>query len=227
MEITQNYYAFLGVSSNASIDDIKRAYARKRREYQNDEQKLSLLNSIYEVLFVEGQHKQIHNENTIPPTQAQDKQNQTPSYTPSVQSQTVSNMPPKGQNTDIKRDTMIFLLLQKWELGYGGFTEDWNVDVPPTLTDKFYVSSYRCPTCGRHMHKTVFPIGKESPIKIGEEYVFMKRVFTCATCQTFYTPLPEHKLSYGQFYFLKSLEYYDLLLAIYDKQGTTEGRPDA
>lgn len=128
------------------------------------------------------------------------------------------------------QDARKALLLQNWESGWEEFIEDVDVDMPPTLTDKFYISSYRCPNCGKHMYKAVFPIGKEFPINIGNgKLISMKRIFTCSTCQTFYTPLPEHKLSYGQCYFLKLAKTaeYRLLLETYDSHSTTTGRPDA
>lgn len=130
-------------------------------------------------------------------------------------------------NKDFMKAVLAFQLSQKWESGFRDFIEDANITMPPTLTDKFYISSYRCPTCGRHMYKTVFPIGAESPIKVDNEVVLMKRIFTCPTCQTFYTPLSGHKLSYGQCYILQSQTQYDLLLKIFDAQATTDGRPDA
>ena len=130
-------------------------------------------------------------------------------------------------NKDFMKTVLAFQLSQKWESGFRDFIEDANITMPPTLTDKFYISSYRCPTCGRHMYKTVFPIGAESPIKVNNEVVLMKRIFTCPTCQTFYTPLSGHKLAYGQCYILQSQTQYDLLLKIFDAQATTDGRPDA
>lgn len=133
----------------------------------------------------------------------------------------------KWGDKDFMKAVFAFLSSQKWELCFSDLVENTYVDIPSRLTDNFYSSSYVCPTCGRHMYKTVFPIGAESPIKIDKEIVFMKRIFTCPTCRTFYTPLSGHKLSHGQCYCLESRTQYDLLLKIYDNQGTTDGRPDA
>lgn len=58
MEEIRDYYAFLGVPRNATADEIKRAYARKRREYQNDETKSTQLNQAYEVLCDSAKRKQ-------------------------------------------------------------------------------------------------------------------------------------------------------------------------
>lgn len=58
MEEIRDYYAFLGVPCSATADDIKRAYARKRREYQNDETKTTQLNQAYEVLCDSTKRKQ-------------------------------------------------------------------------------------------------------------------------------------------------------------------------
>ena len=58
MEEIRDYYAFLGVPRNATADEIKRAYARKRREYQNDETKSTQINQAYEVLRDSAKRKQ-------------------------------------------------------------------------------------------------------------------------------------------------------------------------
>lgn len=42
-----NYYEFLGVSEDASFDEIKHAFSQKRKEYRNDEQKTDILNRAY------------------------------------------------------------------------------------------------------------------------------------------------------------------------------------
>lgn len=129
-----------------------------------------------------------------------------------------------------KNDNLNNLLVREWKSDRGYFEEDGDIQqLPPLLTDKFYISSYRCPICGRHVYKTVFPIGGEFPIRTSNGYISMKRIFTCKTCLRFFTPLPGHKLSYGQYYFLRleTLDEYKMLLETYDEHGTTDGRPDA
>ena len=129
-----------------------------------------------------------------------------------------------------KNDILKHTLLRKWKSKKRNLEEDVDIQqLPPLLTDKFYISSYRCPFCGKHMYKTVFPIGGEFPIRTADGYISMKRVFTCKTCLKFFTPLPEHKLSCGQYYSLKlkTLDEYKMLLETFDNHGTTVGRPDA
>lgn len=58
MDEIQDYYVLFGVSDNASMEEIKRAYTRKRREYQNDEDKSTQLNQAYEVLCDSAKRKQ-------------------------------------------------------------------------------------------------------------------------------------------------------------------------
>lgn len=62
MEEAQDYYSFLGVSHNATIDDIKRAFHRKRKEYQNDEQKTLQLNIAFQFLIDEAERKKYDRE---------------------------------------------------------------------------------------------------------------------------------------------------------------------
>lgn len=122
------------------------------------------------------------------------------------------------------------LLVREWKSDRGYFEEDGDIQrFSPFLTDKFYISSYRCPICGRHMYKTVFPIGGEFPIRTTNGYISMKRIFTCKTCLRFFTPLPGRKLSCGQYYSLKvdTHDEYEFLLATFDEHGSTVGRPDA
>lgn len=57
MEDVQDSQAVLDVSLNVTPDDVKRAYARKRQEYLNGEQKTLLLNSAQAVLSDEAEHK--------------------------------------------------------------------------------------------------------------------------------------------------------------------------
>ncbi len=129
-----------------------------------------------------------------------------------------------------KNDILKYALLREWKSDWGNLEEDTDIQqLPPLLTDKFYISSYRCPICGRHMYKTVFPIGGEFPIRTTDGYISMKRVFTCKTCLRFFTSLPERKLSCGQYYSLRmdTLNEYKMLLEAFDNHGTTVGRPDA
>lgn len=58
MDEIRDYYAFLGIPRNATTDEIKRAYVRKRREYQNDETKSIQLSQAYEVLCDSAKRKQ-------------------------------------------------------------------------------------------------------------------------------------------------------------------------
>lgn len=62
MEEVQDYYSFFGVSHNATIDEIKRAFARKRKEYENDEQKILQLNVAFEFLKDEAERKRYDKE---------------------------------------------------------------------------------------------------------------------------------------------------------------------
>ncbi|MCR5727373.1 MAG: J domain-containing protein [Lachnospiraceae bacterium] len=50
MDKGPDYYAILGVSNDTPQEEIKRAFARKRREYQNDEDALIKINAAYEAL---------------------------------------------------------------------------------------------------------------------------------------------------------------------------------
>lgn len=57
MDEIRDYYAFLGVAHNATDDEIKRAYVRKRRQYQNDDIKSTQLNQAYEALCDSAKRK--------------------------------------------------------------------------------------------------------------------------------------------------------------------------
>ena len=58
MEEMQDYYEVLEVPCDAADEEIKRAWHRKQREYQNDESKITQLNQAYEVLCDPEKRKQ-------------------------------------------------------------------------------------------------------------------------------------------------------------------------
>ncbi|MBQ2897920.1 MAG: hypothetical protein IJE46_06355 [Clostridia bacterium] len=101
----------------------------------------------------------------------------------------------------------------------------------PMLTRVFYDSSYACPFCGKPMYKTVFPVGREYPIKVNMSgtagNAYMKRVFTCPDCRYFATAAIS-RLSDGTIYEKKvtSNDEYNRLLNALSLAGTTQGRPD-
>ncbi|WP_167511295.1 J domain-containing protein [Pseudobutyrivibrio xylanivorans] len=62
-----NYYELLGLESGrvASTEEIKRAYVQKRRTYQGDDEKITLLNQAYEVLLDADKRQEYDSSNQI------------------------------------------------------------------------------------------------------------------------------------------------------------------
>ncbi len=93
----------------------------------------------------------------------------------------------------------------------------------------FYESNYACPDCGLPMHKTVFPVGMEYPIKVmhTNTKAYMKRVFTCTKCRNFFSAAGEY-LSDGEVYELRTNDFteYRELFKDMNRMGTTQGRSD-
>lgn len=58
MDEVQDYYALLGVSSDATEKELKGAFSKKRREYVDDEEISIQLNQAYEILFDPVKKKQ-------------------------------------------------------------------------------------------------------------------------------------------------------------------------
>lgn len=70
------------------------------------------------------------------------------------------------------------------------------------LGHNFYMTPYKCPDCGRHLHMAVYPEGDEFKIETEEGKVFLARVYSCPECNVFYTPRPEMLLREGEIYML-------------------------
>lgn len=70
------------------------------------------------------------------------------------------------------------------------------------LGGNFYISPYKCPGCGGHLHMSVYPDGKEFAIDTEEGKVYAARVYMCPVCSLFYTPKPGRLLSEGEEYIL-------------------------
>lgn len=67
----------------------------------------------------------------------------------------------------------------------------------------FYMTGYQCPQCGEKLYMAVYPVDKELLIETEEARVFMARVYTCNSCNLFYTPRPEKLIQEGEVYSLK------------------------
>ena len=70
------------------------------------------------------------------------------------------------------------------------------------LGSNFYISPYKCPVCGGHLHMSVYPDSKEFAIDTEEGKVYIARVYMCPVCSLFYTPKPGKLLPEGDEYIL-------------------------
>lgn len=121
-----------------------------------------------------------------------------------------------------------------WEKRYQSIKENtdnemlYAIATKPYLGTNFYVSSYKCPNCGRVLYKTVFPLYGEYRIETEKGVVWLKRVFTCEQCKKFLSALPGGKLSDGIFIeknFVSNYDYQKMLTKM-DSCGTKIGRMD-
>lgn len=90
------------------------------------------------------------------------------------------------------------------------------------LGNNFYRVGYLCPGCGEKLHMTVYPQGKEFRIETPEGIVLLARVYTCASCNCFYTPRPYKMLSEGDIYrmdFGEDQKAYEDYLELLGKNG--------
>lgn len=71
------------------------------------------------------------------------------------------------------------------------------------LGNNFYRSGFHCPECGEKMFLVVYPEGKEYLVETQEGKVYLARCYTCAQCNSFYTPRPGKLLQEGDAYALK------------------------
>ena len=93
----------------------------------------------------------------------------------------------------------------KWKMTAAGFKKqdlDNDIHGKERLGSNFYISPYKCPGCGGHLHMSVYPDGKEITIDTEEGRVYAARVYMCPACSIFYTPRPGKLLSEGDEYIL-------------------------
>lgn len=93
----------------------------------------------------------------------------------------------------------------KWKMTAASFSkQDLDDDIrgKDRLGGNFYISPYKCPGCGGHLHMSVYPDGKEIVIDTEEGRVYAARVYMCPACSIFYTPRPGKLLSEGDEYVL-------------------------
>ena len=98
----------------------------------------------------------------------------------------------------------------------------------PYLANNFYISSYACPYCSVGLYKTVFNINNEYKINTKIKTIYIKRVFTCPKCKSFFTAQPGHKLSEGVLYTIKCNNQEDYMKKLNDMdiKGGQIGRSD-
>ena len=93
------------------------------------------------------------------------------------------------------------------------------------LGNNFYRSGFHCPECGEKMFLVVYPEGKEYLVETQEGKVYLARCYTCAQCNSFYTPRPGKLLQEGEYSAEKKKErrkysplagaYWCLVVAVY------------
>lgn len=93
----------------------------------------------------------------------------------------------------------------KWKMFAASFNkQDLDNDAPGRgrLGSNFYISPYKCPGCGGHLHMSVYPDGREILIDTEEGRVYAARIYMCPGCSLFYTPRPGRLLPEGDEYIL-------------------------
>ncbi len=93
-----------------------------------------------------------------------------------------------------------------WDYGRGDF-----VQIPPNNIDvignMFYTSTYKCPMCGKHMYKA--NVGEYVWVYTPHGKHPLRSTFACFSCRRMYSALPDHRLSEGEYYTLKSRNGFD------------------
>lgn len=90
------------------------------------------------------------------------------------------------------------------------------------LGNNFYMVSYHCPKCKKHLHMVVFPPEEEFRIETDEGGVLLARAYTCCRCNRFYTPRPDMLLTEGDVYvmdFLTDVRAYEDYLELLGESG--------
>lgn len=82
-------------------------------------------------------------------------------------------------------------------------TERTEQETKSRLGNSFYPVDYKCPSCGKKLYISLFPVNKEFLIETDEGRVYLARAYTCNSCNCFYTPRPDKLLEEGDIYFLE------------------------